>query len=63
LVTCRRVSDEHVTRTTPSLLLPLDDAARSTMKDAQNAPATPCEVGVHVLCCCECHCVCHDDAD
>jgi hypothetical protein len=53
-----------VTRTTPSLLLPLDDdAARSTMKDAQNAPATPCEVGVHVLCCCECHCVCHDDAD
>jgi hypothetical protein len=31
------------------------------MNDAQNAPTTPCEIGVHVLCCSECHCVCHDD--
>jgi hypothetical protein len=30
------------------------------MNTAQNAPATPCEVGVHVLCCSECDCTCHD---
>jgi hypothetical protein len=31
------------------------------MNDTLNAPATPCEVGVHVLCCSECHCLCHDE--
>jgi hypothetical protein len=33
------------------------------MNNAQHAPATPCEIGVHVLCCSECHCLCHDDAE
>lgn len=27
------------------------------------ATATPCEAGVHVLCCSECACACHDDAE
>jgi hypothetical protein len=53
-----------VTRTKRSALLPLDDdATRSTMNDVQNSPATPCGVGIHVLCCSECPCACHDDAE
>ena len=54
----------HVTQTTRSVGLPIDDdAQRSRMNNAQNAPLTPCEIGVHVLCCSECHCVCHDAAE
>ncbi len=32
------------------------------MNDAPNAPTTPCEVGVHVFCCSDCLCACHDEA-
>jgi hypothetical protein len=33
------------------------------MNTVPDAPATPCEIGVHVLCCGECLCSCHDDAE
>jgi hypothetical protein len=33
------------------------------MNDAAIAQATPCEIGVHVLCCSACHCLCHDDPE
>ena len=57
-------STRYVTWTTPWVHLSVDDdAARSAMNDAMNASATPCEVGVHVLCCSECHCACHDDSE
>jgi hypothetical protein len=27
------------------------------------SPATPCDLGVHVLCCSECTCDCHQDEE
>jgi hypothetical protein len=30
------------------------------MTSEHSAPATPCDVGCHVLCCQDCACGCHD---